>query len=173
MKKIILFVLLLFTIAACQQKEKPKSRYQPPSVPFQSRDEIKLLQEAVRKDPHNGEAWIKLGNELMDSSHFNDAIDAYQRALDIDPKNVDARVDMGVCYRKTGRSDVAVKEIKKAIEYNPGHVMAHKNLAIILAYDFKDNAQAIKEFEKSLRLAPNAPDADRVREEIQRLKAGR
>ncbi len=173
MKKIIVAGLLFITIAACQQKQEPKSQSPLPSGSVQTQEELKLLQEAVRSDPANVTAWIKLGNTLMDSSRYNEAIDAYQRALDIDPKNVDVRVDMGVCYRNAGKPDVAAKEFRKAIEINPDHVMAHKNLGIVLAYDFRNNAQTIKEFEKSLQLAPNAPDTGRIREEIQGLKAGK
>ena len=171
MKKIIVAGLLFIIIAACQQKEEPKSQSPLPSGSLQTQEELKLLQEAVRSNPGNVNAWIKLGNTLMDSSRYNEAIDAYQKALDMNPKNVDVRVDMGVCYRNAGKPDIAVKEFRKAIEVNQNHVMAHKNLAIVLAYDFRDNTQAIKEFERALELAPNAPDAGRIREEIQKLKA--
>ena len=123
------------------------------------------------KDPHNGKAWIRLGNLLMDTNRFGEAIDSYQKALDIDPGNVDVRVDMGVCYRNTGKPEIAVKEFRKAIEINPSHVNAHKNLAIVLAYDLHDSAGAAKEFEKSLQLEPNAPDAARIKNEIQKLRA--
>lgn len=174
MKKIVVCGLFfLMIIAACQQKEEPKPNSQFPSGPVQTQDDIRLLQEAVRNNPRNVEAWIKFGNELMDSSRFSEAIEAYQRALDIDPKNVDVRVDMGVCYRNTGKSDIAVKEFKKAIQINPNHVMAHKNLGIVLAYDFRENAGAVNEFEKVLQLAPDAPDAAKIREEIQKLKSGK
>ncbi len=170
MKKSIVFVLIILSIAACRQKEEPK----PQSL---SQDQIRLqnellmLQETVKKDPGNVNAWVNLGNILMDASRFDGAIEAYQKALALAPKNVDVRVDMGICYRNSGKPDIAVKEFRKAIEINPSHINAHKNLAVVLAYDFKENTQAIKEFEKSLQLAPNAPDAERIRQEIQKLKA--
>ncbi len=114
MKKIIVAGLLFITIAACQQKQEQKSQSPLPSGSVQTQEELKLLQEAVRSDPANVTAWIKLGNTLMDSSRYNEAIDAYQRALDIDPKNVDVRVDMGVCYRNAGKPDVAAIQGLKA-----------------------------------------------------------
>ena len=69
---------------------------------------------------------IKLGNTMMDTSRFNEAIDAYRKALGIDPKNVDVRVDMGTCYRNAGRPDMAVKAIQKALEINPKHLNGRK-----------------------------------------------
>jgi cytochrome c-type biogenesis protein CcmH/NrfG len=173
MKKILVSVLVFFIAAACQQKSEQKTAGQTPPGQTQAQEEIRLLQEAVRKDPRNGGAWIELGNMLMDTNRFNEAVDSYQKALDIDPKNVDVRVDMGVCYRNSGKPDAAVREFRKAIELNPSHVTAHKNLAIVLASDANDSAAAVKEFEKALQLAPNAPDAERIKIEIQKLKAAK
>lgn len=171
MKKIIVCVSLLITLAAaCQQKEEPRPQSQFPTGPVVSQAELKMLQDVVSKDPNNLEAWIKLGNVLMDSARFTEAIDAYSKALALDPKNVDVRVDMGTCYRNSGKPDLAVKEYRKALEINPNHLMAHKNLGVVLAYDLNDKAQAIKEFEKYLELAPYGPDAEQTRREIEKLK---
>ncbi len=171
MKKIVLVFFVVLMVFGCKQKEEPKQQYQFPSGPVQSQDDVKLLREVVQKDPANLNAWIKLGNVLMDNSRYAEAVEAYQKALDIDPKNVDVRVDMGTCLRYSGRSDRAIEEYKKALQYNPNHLYGHKNMAIVLAYDFNRNAEAIKAFEKYLELAPGAPDAAQVREEIKRLKA--
>lgn len=181
MKKITVTMAMLFAfallVAACQKKEEqgPETRYPAGTMdtgsPMQSFDEIKLLQEAVKKDPGNAEAWVKLGNDLMDSARFDEAIDSYQKALALIPGDANVRVDMGICYRRTDRPEIAVKEFRKAIEIDPGHINAHKNLAIVLAYDTKDYRGAIKEFEKALALAPNAADAGRIKMEIEKLKA--
>ena len=177
MKKILITSVLFIIVAAgCQQKEEPKPQYQFPTGPVgsvQTMDQTKLLKEAVSKDPKNVNAWISLGNNMMDTSRFNEAIDAYQKALDIDPKNIDVRVDMGTCYRNIGKPEVAVREYRKALEFNPKHLNAQKNLGVVLAYDLKNTAEAVKAFEAALVLAPNAPDAAQVRQEIEKLKAGK
>jgi len=173
MKKIIVAVMVILSVAACKQKEEPKGRYQFPSGPAVSQDDTKLLEDFVKKEPGNVEAWIKYGNALMDTKRFNEAVGAYEKALAIDPKNVDVRVDMGTCYRNSGRPADAAKEYRKAIELNPRHLLAHKNLGIVLAYDLQDKAQAVKEFEKYLELAPNSEDAGQTRQTIQELKAGK
>ncbi len=171
MKGIIILVSLILVMAACQQKEEPKSQIS--ALPLQTQDALKRAQEAVKNDPANVNAWIQLGNISMDTSRFNEAIDAYQKALSIDPRNVDVRVDMGTCYRNSGKPDVAVKEYKKALEIDPNHPNGHRNLAVVLAYDLKDNLQAVREFERYVQLVPNARDAENVRQEIQRLKASK
>ncbi len=185
MKKLGIVVVLGMLMFACQSKDEAKPQYQfpsgggsAPSGPvgggaLQGQDEMKMLKEAAAKDPKNLQVWIRLGNLAMDSGRHQEAIDAYQEALKLDPKNVDVRVDMGTCYRNVGKPDVAVKEYRKAVEINPNHLNAHKNMGVVLAYDLRDNAQAIKEFEKVLQIAPNAPDAPQIQQEIQKLKSSK
>lgn len=175
-KLIILSVLLIFAVVGCQKKEEPKGQYEFPSGSggaIQSMEQVKLLKEAVTRDPKNVNAWISLGNMLMDTSRYSEAADAYEKALAIDPKNVDVRVDMGTCYKNIGKPDIAVKEYRKALELDPRHLNALKNLGVVLAYDLRDPAEAIKALEKAIEIAPNAPDADRIRQEIQKLKASK
>jgi tetratricopeptide (TPR) repeat protein len=181
MKRTAVFLLcagMLFL--GCQQKEESKPQYQFPvgqgqpggmqPGSAQSVDIVKLLQDAVKKDPKNLHAWIELGNTLMDTRRFPEAVEAYQKALELDPKNVDVRVDMGTCYRNSGKPDLAVKEYKKALENNPNHLNGHLNLAIVLAFDIHDYPQAQKVIEKAIAMAPNSPEAQRVRQEIERMK---
>jgi tetratricopeptide (TPR) repeat protein len=125
------------------------------------------------QNPKDIAAWIELGNILMDTSRFQEAINAYQKALELNPKNVDVIVDMGTCYRGIGRSDRAVEEYRKAIAINPRHLYAHRNLGTVLLVDLGNKKQGIKELEKYLSLSPNTPDTDRVRQELARLKAAK
>ncbi|MFI5294088.1 MAG: tetratricopeptide repeat protein [Thermodesulfovibrionales bacterium] len=173
MKKIIVVVLIVFFAAACKQKEEPKGQYQFPAGNAQTQDDTKLLEDFVKKEPGNVDAWIKLGNALMDTKRFNEAIDAYQKALAINPKNVDVRVDLGTCYRNSGRPAEAIKEYRKALEIDPRHLNAHKNLGVVLADDIHGKAEATKEFEKFLELAPNDPDGPQIRQMIQELKTAK
>jgi regulator of sirC expression with transglutaminase-like and TPR domain len=68
---------------------------------------------------------------------------------------------------------MAVKEYRKALETDPKHLQAIKNLGIVYAYDLHDNKEAVKAFEKALAVAPNDPDAERLKQEIQKLKAAK
>jgi tetratricopeptide (TPR) repeat protein len=174
MKRIIGVVLVIAAmVVGCQKKEEPKGQNQPSGNPMQLMEEVKFLQEAARKEPGNAEIWTKLGNALMDSARFNEAVDAYQKALGINPKDVDVRVDLGTCYRNIKEPNKAAEAYRKALEFNPNHFMAHKNLAVVLTYDLRDSAQGIREFEKALELAPNASDAAQLRQVISELKAGK
>jgi tetratricopeptide (TPR) repeat protein len=169
-KNIVLFLLVVALVGAgCQQKKQSETPAPQGSLQFQQ--EIPMLQDVLRKDPKNLNAWISLGNDLMDSSRNDEAIAAYQKALEMDPKNVDVRVDMGTCYRRIGKSDIAAEEYREALKINPNHQMALRNLGVVLEYDLKDRKQAIETYEKYLTTAPNAQEAERVKQEIANLKA--
>jgi len=171
MNRLVLVCLAaVFLFANCQKKEEPKVQSQVPAGTMVMQDKILQLQELVRQNPKNLNAWIGLGNSLMDSGRFPEAVDAYQKALEIDPKNTDVRVDMGTCYRSAGQPDSAAEEYKKAIASNPGHPNAHRNLGIVLAFDLKNKREAIREFEEYLKVAPNAPDAQQISQLIAELK---
>lgn len=180
MKKTLLALMLIMAIAGCKDKAADTpiaagaaaAGGDVPQVSMGGGDsEVKLLQDIVRKDPKNVDAYIKLGNVYMDNSRFPEAVECYSKALAIDPNNADVRVDMGSCYRRIGRSETAVQEYKKAIASTPNHLNAHLNLAVVLGYDFNDAKGAIAEFEKYLALAPNAPNAPAIRQEIEKFKS--
>ena len=176
MKKIVVaIVLVLIAAAGCtQQKQEQKGQGAPQgAAPIVSPAEMKLLEETAKANPKNADAWTALGNALMDSRRFSEAIDAYQKSLDIHPNSVDVRVDMGTCYRNIAKPERAIEEYRKALKINPNHPFAHRNSGVVLAFDLHDKAQAIKEFEKYLEIAPNAPDAGQIRQTIEQLKAGK
>jgi tetratricopeptide (TPR) repeat protein len=167
--RVMTVFVLLFGVLACQQKKEEKSQmsYLPPAGP--SAMEIDQIQQAAKKSPKSKDLWINLGNALMDSQRYSEAVEAYQKALALDPKNVSVRVDMGTCYRGTGKSDKAVEEYRKALKIDPNFPNGHRNLAVVLANDLHKSKEAVKEFQKYLELMPNAPDAAAIRQTIQQL----
>ncbi|MEI6388359.1 MAG: tetratricopeptide repeat protein [Spirochaetota bacterium] len=116
------------------------------------------------------EALIEAGNTAMDAKRYAEAIIAYQGALDLDPSNVDVRTDMGTCYRSIGQSERALAEYQKGLAVNPRHPNANRNSGIVLAYDLKRPAEAVKAFQKYLEVWPQAPDAAQILAMIQEQK---
>ncbi len=171
MKKIVsAMIALIFVLAAfgCQNKEeKSKVVYTPPAMPTPL--EIEQMQQAVKAAPKSAQAWTNLGDYLMDAQRFGEAVDAYEKALALNPKNVPVIVDQGTCYRGIGKFDKAVEQYRKAIKIDPSFPNAHRNLGVVLAFDLHDGKQAVPEFQKYLELAPNAKDADAIKQTISDL----
>ena len=175
MKRIVAILLLLFVVFACKQKEESTPQPRQPSgtinsLPGKTLEEEKLLRDAIAKDPKDLNALKQLGDIMMDSARFKEAVGAYTKVLELDPKNVDVRVDMGTCLRNSGNPDLAIKEYKKALDIDPNHLNAHMNMGVVLSEDKKDYKAAVSEFEKVLSINPNVPNAQAIRQEIQRLK---
>ncbi|MBI5141038.1 MAG: tetratricopeptide repeat protein [Nitrospirae bacterium] len=133
-------------------------------------DKIRMAQEALKVDPKNVNMLVELGNLMMDSSRFAEAADAYEKALAINPANSDVRVDMGTCFRNSGNPKRAVEEYNKAITYQPNHANARLNLGVVLAFDFKDTAAAVKVWEEFLKLAPGHQMAPQIQQEVANMK---
>jgi Tfp pilus assembly protein PilF len=172
MKKTVLIIMLVLAFAmGCEQRQQKGQQAVPGAVPMITPGEIKQLEQIASQAPKNADAWIALGNALMDSGRYAEAVNAYGKALELDPRNVNVRVDMGTCLKNSGKPQLAVEEYRKAIKINPNHVNAHRNMAVVLAFDLNNKKEAISEFEKYLQLAPNAPDAAEIRQQIQQLKS--
>lgn len=167
-------VFVLVAVMGCNQQRQEQKGGQAsfPGAPvMKTPEEIRQLEQLAKQAPKNPEAWAMLGNALMDSSRFSEAVDAYQKALALDSKNVNVRVDMGTCYRNSGRPKEAIEEYRKALKLDPNHINANRNAGVVLAYDLNDKKGAAKAFEKYLQLAPNAPDSAEIRQVVQSLKS--
>jgi cytochrome c-type biogenesis protein CcmH/NrfG len=176
MKRTILFiVLVLVVVSGCdQRKDAAKGQAPMPGAPMmKSPEEIRQLEQLAKQAPKNAEAWIMLGNALMDSNRFSEGADAYGKALALDPKNVNVRVDRGTCLRNMGKPQEAVEEYKKALKIDPNHINANRNMGVVLTYDLNDKKGAIKAFEKYLEVAPAAPEAASIRQLLQELKSSK
>ncbi len=179
----ILLVLIpaLFLFTGCQESTskhaaEPKAPA-PTAKPLQAtpglEQDIHVYQEILKKTPDAVDALIGLGNAYMDISRFPEAVQYYQRALKIVPDNVDVRIDMGTCYRKMGQPDRALEAYRKGLAYQPNHANALANMGVVLAYDKQDREEALKVWEKFLKLYPNHNMADAIRHEVKRLRSGR
>ncbi len=177
MNRIVLLIVLVLTVfAGCNQQQPQQPQGQagyPGGVMMKSPEEIRQLEQLAKQAPRNPEAWIMLGNSLMDSNRFAEAADAYQKGLLLDPKNTNVRVDMGTCLKNSGKPQQAVEEYKKALKIDPNHVNANRNMGVVLAFDLNDRKRAAAFFERYLELAPDARDAQEIRQLVQNLKSSK
>jgi len=162
--------LTLMTIGCKQQEEKQQQlNYAPAAPPAQL--QIDQMEQAAKMAPKNAQAWIDLGNTLMDAQRFGEAVDRYEKALALEPKNMAVLVDQGTCYRGIGKFDKAEEQYRKALKIDPKFPNAHLNLGVVLGFDLNRKAEAIQEFNRYLELVPSGPGADTAREGLNKLSA--
>lgn len=173
---VFIAVVVVFVVSGCKQDEGNKKQvtYTPPmQTPIASPMQIEQLQQAAKASPKNAQAWTRLGDAFMDSQRFSEAVEAYGKSLALEPKNVNVLVDQGTCYRGIGKFDKAVEQYRKALAIDPNFPNAHRNLAVVLAFDLNNKKEGLKEFEKYMAIVPNAPDAAQVKQAIQDLSSGK
>jgi cytochrome c-type biogenesis protein CcmH/NrfG len=134
--------------------------------------EIRELGQIVEKDPKNRAAWVRLGNLHFDANQHAESIHAYTKALELDPKDPDVLTDRGVMYRAIGEYQLAAGEFRKAAEIDPKHLNSLMNLGVVLR-DLKDVEGAAKAWQSYLDRNPPPELADRIRKELEALKAQR
>ena len=139
--------------------------------PLESASKIKTLKEIVKKDPKNLPAWVELGNLYFDTDQPKEAIEAYSQYLAIKPDNPDVRTDMGIMYRSLGQFDKAIEEFRKAAQSDSKHVNSRYNIGLVLLHDKQDIKGAVKAWEDYLKVDPNSERAQRIRAQIEKMKA--
>jgi cytochrome c-type biogenesis protein CcmH/NrfG len=132
--------------------------------------QIQTLKEIVKKDPKNLPAWVELGNLYFDSDRPQEAIEAYRQYLAVKPDNPDVRTDMGIMYRKLGQFDKALEEFRKSAQSDPKHVNSRYHIGVVLLHDKQDIKGAIKAWEEYLKVDPNSERAQRIRDQIEKIK---
>ena len=143
----------------------------PGGNPIEVTAQIQTLKEIVKKDSKNLPAWVELGNLYFDSDQPKEAIEAYSHYLAVKPDNPDVRTDMGIMYRKLGQFDRALEEFRKAAQSDPKHANSRYNIGLVLLHDKQDMKDAIKAWEDYLKVDPNSERAQRIRAQIEKMKA--
>ncbi len=117
-------------------------------------------------------AMLKAARESLMAGNYQDAIAAYQAILRRDPKNVDAITHLGLIVAIGGHADAGLEAFDRALTLNPNYPPALLYRGQVL-YEAKRNApEAIRTWEKFLKLVPAGEDRDRVQKMIAQAKAG-
>jgi cytochrome c-type biogenesis protein CcmH/NrfG len=143
----------------------------PGPSPAEVNAKIQALKDIVQKDPKNLSALVELGNLYFDTDQSKEAVEAYSKYLAIKPDNADVRTDMGIMYRKLGDSDRAIQEFRKAAQTDPAHANSRYNIGVVLLHDKQDIKGAIKAWEDYLKADPNSERAERVKAQMERMRA--
>lgn len=135
-----------------------------------SRSRAAGLEKMLAADPNNVEATVQLGNDYFDAGQYQKAVEMYQKAVKLDPHNADVITDMGTAYRKLHQTNECVAAFRQALEVNPNHALALFNLGLVLRDDAKDDAAALKVWERFLQKAGESPHAVMVKPWVAQLQ---
>lgn len=80
---------------------------------------IRVMEEAVAKNPNFFDAWGWLGFLYMQTERYKEAIPALQRAVEGSPFLWEARGNLGYAHHKLGQDDQAIEILKETVARNP------------------------------------------------------
>jgi Tfp pilus assembly protein PilF len=85
------------------------------------------------------------------------------------PFLAEKNLEVGTFYLKKKNYDAAIDRFRDALKYKPNFARPH--LLMGQAYEKKkEKARAVEHYEKYLEIVPTAPDAEKVRQRIEKLR---
>lgn len=125
---------------------------------------------AKKADASSAAPWVLEGDVAVTRSDLAKALVAFLRAREIDPTSVEAVRALADCRRRRGGAYFAWKIGHPRPRERDGAAPDPKAVEEWDRLNALALAQAIKEYEASLRLEPDGPDADAARERIEQLR---
>ncbi len=117
--------------------------------------DIRLLNEALVKDPNNGRYLFYLGNSYKNLGLYNEAIDTYTKKINLNGQWCEevwqSYYMMGKCYMELNKPELAIKFWNKCLEVQPRRI---ENLYKIVNY-YRNNGRefakdALKDYNKAV-----------------------
>jgi len=128
------------------------------------------FQSALKINPDAVVALINRGIAIFMMKRYGDAVPILREALAKNDQSAVGHYFLGQALASLGRFDEAEKELLVSLELGKEQMKeAHRLLAII--YTSRGaKAQAVAQLEAYLKLAPDTPDAEKLRATIRQLK---
>ncbi len=131
---------------------------------------VSSFQSYLKLHPRNPRAWFGLGNAFSQQNLFEDALKNYQQAITLDPSYVFPYINIATIHMQQGQYDEAIATYSKILSLRPNIAGVHKNLGMLYTQYRPDKQKALKHFKESLRLEPNQPQADSIRQVVSQLE---
>ncbi len=119
---------------------------------------IPLLEQALRAQPRDPEAWHYLGMAYGRANRFDQAAQALGKCLELHPDSPPTLLMMAGALNALGRHDEALAALRKAVKLQPQFAEAHVEIGNILVARH-DLAGARASFERAIKLNPKLATA--------------
>ena len=128
-----------------------------------------FLEKASAEKP---EARVALGHAYMMQDRLNDATRLLNEAAKDQPENAEIHRYQGMILLKQNKFDDAFKQLSKAVELDPKDAYAHYYLAMASSR-LKRPDEMVTHFQIFLKLAPDAPEAAKVKSLLRHFRMPR
>ncbi len=131
-------------------------------------DAAELLGQARGLEPRNASVLNNLGYLAEQNQDLEQALRSYRKAADLDPEQTLYLKNAAHVYYLRQQIPEAIASLEAAVRTDPRDLQAHANLAQLL-YEIQDIRRAQDQIISVLRIAPNSPEAEQMRQLLRRL----
>lgn len=118
------------------------------------RKTTEVFQKAFATGKDDADVIDKVGDFLLATKQYKEAIPVYERVIEIDPSQVPSRENLSRCYIQTEQPEKATEALEGLIKVNPVDAHAYETLAKLYEGSGKLD-KAIASYEQSLLLNPS------------------
>jgi hypothetical protein len=134
--------------------------------------EINSLKQALKDDPKNLKAAVRLANLYQDIGELDQAIPFYERALELAPKDPNVLTDLGICYEQLQQFDRALELFRRAQSEDANHWQSLYNIVVVAGFHLGRVEEADKALARLEQVNPNAPNLASLKDGMARVKGG-
>lgn len=131
---------------------------------------LEAIEEQLKINPGNIRALLNRGATYIELKDYPKAVAALDQALKIQPSNANALRNRAIARLKSGDWDAAEKDYLELKKIAPDSHVVYYGLGEV-ALNRKDKAEAVENYEKFLRLAPQGtPEVRAIEQKLKELK---
>ena len=120
----------------------------------QTRDSIRLINQAVQLEPENDTLFHSLALAYMAVKNHDLAIENMRRAINLNSAKDSYYFELGALLEKAGEYEGAIGSMKRALELNPMHSNAHNFIGYMYALSGKELDKAEEHLRKAISIQP-------------------
>jgi tetratricopeptide (TPR) repeat protein len=140
----------------------------PPALDTQ---EIATLEREANDNPNDAEVRGRIGLLYMEAGRYSDAVRWFREALAREGNDLHVRSHLATSLAGLGRIDESVSEYEAALAIEPSHPQSLLGLGRVLLLGKNDIRGGLEVWERLIESAPDSPEAQSIREELEALKA--
>jgi tetratricopeptide (TPR) repeat protein len=130
---------------------------------------LEVFTQAQKLRADHSWTYVGLGLALNNKQDYRTAAQHLEKAVQLDPDSINAQFQLGQAAFKLGEHDRAIQCFERVIALNPKfNPLAYKTLAAIYIHR-KDSQGAARALQSYLAQFPDAPDAEKVKQILNRL----
>lgn len=152
------------SVAPAGQESAPPRRLVDPQ-------EVAALERLAADNRDDAGIRNQIGTLYLESGQYEQAVRWLREAAERAAEDLHVRNHLALALAGLGRIDEAVSEYESALTMDPSHPQSLLGLGRMMLYGRGDVRRGIEAWETLLEVAPNSPEAESIRQELEALQA--